>query len=87
MRKLGQNVSRVVERIKRGEVLIVTEFGHPVAKIMPVHQPRSRQEALEMGLITPAQSDWRDLLNHELLAPGDGETLSEILQRMRDDER
>ena len=87
LRELGQNVSRVIDRVKRGEMLIVTEFGKPVAKIMPVHELRTLEEAIDMGVVAPAQADWRELLSHELLPPGNGETLSEILERMRDDER
>lgn len=40
-----------------------------------------------MGVVTPASEDWRDLLTDELLPQGEGETVSETLQRLRHDER
>ena len=65
----------------------MTEFGKPIARISPVGEPRTLEEAISMGVITPASEDWRDLLTDELLPQGEGETLSETLQRLRDNER
>jgi len=87
LRQLGQNVSRVMERVKRGEILVVTEFGKPIAKISPVREPQTLEEAIEMGQITPASADLAEFLAQEPLPSGDGETLSETLERMRRDER
>ena len=87
LRQLGQNVSRVLDRVKQGEVLVVTEFGKPIARISPVGEPRTLEEAISMGVVTPASEDWRDLLTDELLPQGEGESVSETLQRLRHDER
>ncbi|AVG24183.1 Phd-like antitoxin [Pontimonas salivibrio] len=87
LRQLGQNVSRVMERVKRGEILVVTEFGKPIAKISPVREPQTLEEAVEMGQITPASADLAEFLAREPLPSGDGELLSETLERMRRDER
>ncbi|MDR9396595.1 type II toxin-antitoxin system prevent-host-death family antitoxin [Pontimonas sp.] len=87
LRQLGQNVSRVLERVKRGEVLVVTEFGKPIAKISPVGEPRTLEEAVEMGQVTPPTADLRDFLARGPLPSADGEPLSDILERMRRDER
>ena len=35
LRDLGQNVSRVLARIKQGETLTVTEHGAPIATLSP----------------------------------------------------
>ena len=35
MRDLGQNVSRVLARVKKGESLVVTDRGRPVARLVP----------------------------------------------------
>ena len=35
MRDLGQNVSRVLARVKKGESLVVTDHGRPVARPGP----------------------------------------------------
>jgi len=87
LRQLGQNVSRVMERIKRGEVLVVTEFGKPIARISPMGEARSLEEGIAVGDVTPAKKDWRDLLTSDLVPQGDGESASETLQRLRQDER
>ncbi len=36
VRELNQHTSRVIERVKRGKVIEVTERGKPVARVMPV---------------------------------------------------
>jgi prevent-host-death family protein len=35
VRELRQNLSRYLERVKRGETLTVTEHGHEVARLVP----------------------------------------------------
>ena len=37
VRELRQNLSRYLERVKRGETLTVTERGHEVARLVPSH--------------------------------------------------
>ena len=66
---------------------MVTEFGKPIARISPVGEPRTLEEAISMGVVTPASEDWRDLLTGELLPQGEGESLSDTLERLRADER
>ena len=65
----------------------MTEFGKPIARISPVGELRTLEGAMSMGVVTPASEDWRDLLTDELLPQGDGESVSETLQRLREDER
>jgi prevent-host-death family protein len=36
VRELNQNTSQVIERVRRGETLEITERGRPVARIVPV---------------------------------------------------
>src|SRR5215831_1191142 len=36
VRELNQHTSRVIERVKRGSVIEVTERGRPVARVVPV---------------------------------------------------
>jgi antitoxin (DNA-binding transcriptional repressor) of toxin-antitoxin stability system len=66
---------------------VVTEFGKPIARLSPVGEPRSLEEAVALGLVTPAKEDWRDLLTIELLPQEDGESVSDTLWRLRQDER
>ncbi len=87
LRQLGQNVSRVMERIKRGEVLVVTEFGKPIAKISPVREPQTLEEAVQMGQVTQPTANLADFFARERLPASGGQSLSEVLERMRRDER
>lgn len=38
MRELNQHASRVIERVRHGEVIEVTDRGRPVARVVPVMQ-------------------------------------------------
>jgi prevent-host-death family protein len=39
--ELNQNTSQVLARVGRGEVIEVTDQGHPVARLVPVEDNRS----------------------------------------------
>ena len=46
VRDLNQNTSQVIERVKRGETLEVTDRGRPVARLVPVDGGTSLLERL-----------------------------------------
>ena len=46
VRELNQQTSRIIERVKRGEVLEITERGQTVARLVPV-TPAPVPESLE----------------------------------------
>ena len=87
LRQLGRQVCRILQRVKRGESMVVTEFGTPIARLTPVGEPRSLKEAISMGRVTPAGEDWRDLLSSELVALPGHHSVSETLRQLRRDER
>jgi prevent-host-death family protein len=83
VRELRQNLSIYLDRVKRGETLEVTERGRPVARLAPTTP--SRLEALIAdGLATPARRSLKDLPPPIRV---EGVSISEVLQRMRDEER
>lgn len=89
MRDLGQNVSRVLARVKTGESLVVTEYGRPVARLVPYRESTTLDDMMESGEITPPSGDLQEFLKRfggkpPLSSPV---PLSHILQEMRDDER
>jgi prevent-host-death family protein len=52
------NLSRIIERVESGEEIIISRAGHPVAKVVPLHQrvARSGRGSLRGKLVvTP---DW-----------------------------
>lgn len=86
MRDLGQNVSRVLARVKEGESLVVTEHGRPVARLVPYTTGTSLDEMIASGEVTPPSGDLQEFLAR--YKPVESEILgSEVLQEMRDEER
>jgi prevent-host-death family protein len=53
VRELRQQASRVLEIVKNGEVIVVTERGRPIAEIVPIKKSKY-QILVDSGAITPA---------------------------------
>jgi prevent-host-death family protein len=89
MRDLGQNVSRVLARVKKGESLVVTDHGRPVARLVPYTPTRTLDEMVASGEVTPPSGDLQEFLKRFAEEPPviSPVPLSHILQEMRDDER
>ena len=88
IRELRQQASAVLRRVVAGEVVDVTEHGHPIARIVPLRPGVLDQLVLE-GRATEQQDDLLDLLdNLGLPATAAGDTLpSAALAELRADER
>lgn len=54
IRELRQEASRVLDLVKKGEVIIVTERGTPIAEIVPIKKSKL-QLLIEEGVVTPAK--------------------------------
>ena len=54
IRELRQQASRVLDLVKKGEVIIVTERGTPIAEIVPIKKTKLGK-LKEQGMITPAK--------------------------------
>lgn len=64
VRELRQQASRVLDLVKKGEVIVVTERGTPIAEIVPIKKTKL-QRLIEQGAITPAQQPFdADLWNN-----------------------
>ena len=69
IRELRQHASKVMDLVKNGEVIVVTERGIPVAQIAPVKKDKL-QILIEQGAITPAKEPFDpDLWNYSDLPP------------------
>lgn len=89
VRELRQNLSVYLARVKAGETLDVTEHGQPVAQLGP-RTPRPSSLVDEMiadGRIVPATVDHRSIPLPLPDPDPEGPSLTEILLRMRDEER
>jgi prevent-host-death family protein len=59
VRELRQNLSRYLERVKKGETLMVTEHGHEVARLVPTNSaidPFYLELAEEYGATIPTRN-------------------------------
>jgi prevent-host-death family protein len=50
------NLSRIIERVERGEEIIISRAGHPVAKVSPLVRRRSGRGSLRGRLVLAG--DW-----------------------------
>ena len=88
IRELKQNASAVIRRVAAGESLEVTDRGRPVARLVPLESRSRLQELVASGRATaPLADDRTHLLAPPLPARPGAPSLSEILERMRADER
>jgi prevent-host-death family protein len=88
IRELRQQTSAVLRRVVAGEVVEVTEHGHPIARIVPLRTGVLEQLVLE-GRATDAEDDLVDLLE-DMRLPVEvaaGRLPSEALAELRADER
>jgi len=86
IRELRQHASRWVRRAAAGETFEVTDRGRPVARLVPPVPLEGLEKLRAEGRITEAEGDLLDL--GPPLPPKPGVPLpSEILARMREDER
>jgi len=88
IRELRANLGRVVRRVQGGEIVELTEHGHPVARIVPLHHRSRYEQMVAEGRIVPQEGGLADLLNRERRKPQPGErSLSGILDDLRENER
>jgi prevent-host-death family protein len=85
IRELKQNASAVVADVIAGEIVIITDRGRPVARLVPLATDPI-DALVESGRARRARRDIADL--DPPTPPGRGErTPSEVLEEMRSDER
>ncbi len=85
VRELRDNVSSVLRRVAAGEVIEVTDHGHPVARLVPVRDRSVLDQMVVEGRATAAEGD---LLDEEPLPiPPGAPSGSQALAELRADER
>lgn len=89
IRELRQQASSLLKRVVSGEVIEITDHGHPIARIVPLRPTALDQLVLE-GRASAAQGDLLDLMNELRLparrVPG-RMSPTQVLANMRADER
>ena len=86
VRELRQNLSVYLRRVAKGERFVVTDRREPVAELVPLAEDSDERSAyLRRNKLKPAKIPW------EAVGPpidlGPGVSLSEELQRERNDQR
>jgi prevent-host-death family protein len=85
VRELRQNASKVLDAVKAGAIIQITEHGVPVARLAPIKRSLYA-EYIESGLIKPAENpDWRPHPGRVKIKGT--KTSTEILMEMRAEER
>lgn len=84
VRELRQSASQILQEVKNGAVVEITEWGETVARISPA-QKSNWQDLINSGLVTPAQTSWHGKVKKHKLK-GD-KTTTDILRELRDEER
>jgi prevent-host-death family protein len=85
VRELRQSASQILDQVKDGAVVEITEHGVPVARLVPITKSLY-EEYLESGSITPAvNTDWRPRKNPIKIIGNKSST--ELLMELRAGER
>ena len=85
IRELRNNLPAVIRRVRAGEGIEVTDHGHPVARLVPIHVRSQYDQMVAEGRIIPPEID---LLDVEPVPARPGmPSASQILAEMRDGER
>ena len=50
IRKLKNRLSKYVAQARKGQIIVVTDRGEPVAKLVPMDNPQKSEDALEARL-------------------------------------
>jgi len=86
VRELRQRASELLRRVEQGETIEITDRGRPVALLSPLPDGSVLDRLRAAGDVESARLDLADLPTPIELTPG-RETPSEVLARLRRDER
>jgi prevent-host-death family protein len=85
IRELRQNASRYLQRVKAGETIEITERGKLIAVVSPPSKGQTlRERLIAEGKLIPAEKPFWPLPKRVPLT-GDGPSLSEVLQELREE--
>jgi prevent-host-death family protein len=80
IRELRLNLSRYVARVRTGTEVIVTDHGHPVARLGPIdEQEAHRARLIHEGRLTPARRPKSKTLPPPIPLIGEGPLVSEMV--------
>jgi prevent-host-death family protein len=59
VRELRNNLSKYLDRVRKGQALVVTERGRAIARVVPIDEERTLDLLIAAGLVTPARQPKR----------------------------
>jgi len=80
IRELRGNLSGYLDRVRRGEEVVITDRGSAVARIVPIEGGRALDRLVAEGLVTPAPTTGRAPLRPPVKAKG---TVSDLVREQR----
>lgn len=86
VRELRQRASELLRLVEQGETIEVTDRGRPVALLTPIPEGSALERMRAAGEIDAATGDINDL-SPPLVLPAGPELPSQVLARLRRDER
>lgn len=67
VRELRDNLSKWLGRAQRGEDILITERGKPVARLSRVEQSPALERLIEKGIVTPARNPKTKIQRRDLV--------------------
>jgi prevent-host-death family protein len=86
VRELRQNASKILDEVKQGELVTITEWGKPVATISGIEK-KLIDKLFELGVLTPPEDPDGELPEPIKVKIKGGKTLSQVLEELRAEER
>lgn len=59
VRELRNNLSRYLDRVRKGQELVVTDRGRAIARVVPIEEDRTLDRLIAAGLVSPARKPKR----------------------------
>lgn len=81
IRDLKNGLSQYIDRVRAGEEIIVTDRGHPVARLSPIDQPLERlADLVRSGEVRPPTNPFRTRPQPDIETEG---TVSDFVAEQR----
>lgn len=85
IRELRQDASRVIELVEKGEIVLITKHGKPVATLNPIKKSKL-QKLIDAGMVTPAKKKF-DPRKWKPTGPPASPEILEAIRRDREEAR
>jgi prevent-host-death family protein len=86
LREANQNFSKLIQAVRSGHEVTLTERGKPIARIIPIPTRDDAEEKIKrmiaMGLLRPASKNWK--MPHFAPRPLRGPSIVQTIREERD---